>query len=107
MESLNGSRSLAMDSGSRKMGSCSSTRAMESRSRRAIVMGATSGLGREIALELLKRGFIVGVCGRRLELLQEFEAVAPQQVFIRQIDITASDAPERLLRLVELYQMLL
>ena len=27
-----------------------------------------------IALELLKRGFIVGVCGRRLELLQEVEA---------------------------------
>ncbi len=84
-------------------------------SRRAIVMGATSGLGREIALELMKRGFIVGVCGRRLELLQEFEAewkswllspaassrVAPQQLFIRQLDITASDAPERLLGLVE------
>ena len=117
MESLNGShnRNQAMDSGSCKMGSCSSTRAMESRSRRAIVMGATSGLGREIALELLKRGFIVGVCGRRLELLQEVEAewkswlhspaassrVAPQRVFIRQIDVTASDAPERLLGLVE------
>ena len=142
MESLNGSRSLAMDSGSRKMGSCCRTRAMESCSR-AIVMGATSGLGREIALELLKRGFIVGVCGRRLELLQEVEAewkswlhspaasgrvaagaaetaavasgtaavasgraavaeeIAPQRVFIRQIDVTASDAPERLLGLVE------
>lgn len=101
-------------------------------SRRAIVMGATSGLGREIALELLKRGFIVGVCGRRLELLQEVEAewkswlhspatsgrvaagaagaaetaavaeeIAPQRVFIRQLDITAPDAPERLLGLVE------
>ncbi len=147
MESLNGShnRNQAMDSGSCKMGSCSSTRAMESRSRRAIVMGATSGLGREIALELLKRGFIVGVCGRRLELLQEVEAewkswlhspaasgrvaagaagvaetavadgiaavasgradvaeeIAPQRVFIRQIDVTAPDAPERLLGLVE------
>ena len=135
MESLNGSRSLAMDSGSRKMGSCCRTRAMESCSR-AIVMGATSGLGREIALELLKRGFIVGVCGRRLELLQEVEAewkswlhspaasgrvaagaaetaavasgradvaeeIATRQLFIRQIDITASDAPERLLGLVE------
>ena len=117
MESLNGShnRNQAMDSGSCKMGSCSSTRAMESRSRRAIVMGATSGLGREIALELLKRGFIVGVCGRRLELLQEFEAewkswllspaassrVATRQLFIRQLDVTAPDAPERLLGLVE------
>ena len=84
-------------------------------SRRAIVMGATSGLGREIALELLKRGFIVGVCGRRLELLQEVEAewkswlhspaassrVATRQLFIMQLDVTASDAPERLLGLVE------
>ena len=155
MESLNGShnRNQAMDSGSRKIGSCCRTRAMESLSRRAIVMGATSGLGREIALELLKRGFIVGVCGRRLELLQEVEAewkswlhspaasgrvaagaagaaetaavasgtaavadgtaavasgradvaeeIAPQRIFIRQIDVTASDAPERLLGLVE------
>ena len=145
MENLNGSRSRnhAMDSGSRKMDSCCRTRALESR--RAIVMGATSGLGREIALELLKRGFIVGVCGRRLELLQEVEAewkswlhspaasgrvaagaagaaetavangtaavasgradvaeeIAPQRVFIRQIDVTAPDAPERLLGLVE------
>ena len=115
-------------------------------SRRAIVMGATSGLGREIALELLKRGFIVGVCGRRLELLQEVEAewkswlhspaasgrvaagaagaaetaavasgrevvasgradvaeeIATRQLFIRQLDVTAPDAPERLLGLVE------
>ena len=153
MESPNDSRSRnqAMDSGSRKMGSCCRTRALESR--RAIVMGATSGLGREIALELLKRGFIVGVCGRRLELLQEFEAewkswlltsaassrvatgttaaaetaavangtaavasgraavasgradvaeeIATRQLFIRQVDVTASDAPERLLGLVE------
>ena len=136
---------------------------MESCSR-AIVMGATSGLGREIAFELLKRGFIVGVCGRRLELLQEVEAewkswlhspaasgrvaagaagaaetaavasgtaavadgtaaetaavangtaavasgradvaeeIAPRQLFIMQLDITASDAPERLLGLVK------
>ena len=144
MKSLKGSRSQAMDGGSREMGSCCRTRALESR--RAIVMGATSGLGREIALELLKRGFIVGVCGRRLELLQEVEAewkswlhspaasgrvaagaagaaetaavasgrevvasgradvaeeIATRQLFIRQLDITAPDAPERLLGLVE------
>ena len=40
--------------------------------RKAIVVGATSGIGREVAKELLRKGWQVGVAGRRLQLLEYF-----------------------------------
>ena len=38
---------------------------------KAIIIGATSGLGREIAFNLLREGWHVGIAGRRDELLKE------------------------------------
>jgi short-subunit dehydrogenase len=40
-------------------------------SRRALVTGATSGLGRELAVQLGRRGWRVAVTGRRIEELEE------------------------------------
>ena len=62
--------------------------------RRAVVVGASSGIGREVALLLRERGWTVGVAARREELLSDFELTA-------QIDVTAADAGQRLLNLVE------
>ena len=62
--------------------------------RRAIVVGASSGIGLEVARILKERGWIVGVAARRQERLAEFEVSA-------QIDVTSEDAGERLMRLVE------
>ena len=62
--------------------------------RRAVVVGASSGIGREVALLLRERGWTVGVAARREELLSDFELTA-------QIDVTAVDAGQRLLNLVE------
>lgn len=62
--------------------------------RRAIVVGASSGIGLEVARILKERGWIVGVAARRQEQLAEFEVSA-------QIDVTSEDAGERLMRLVE------
>ena len=39
--------------------------------RKAIVVGASSGMGREVALLLLADGWQVGVAARRADLLQE------------------------------------
>lgn len=39
----------------------------KSEARRAIVMGATSGIGREVALCLAREGWLVGIAGRRKE----------------------------------------
>lgn len=69
--------------------------------KKAIVMGATSGMGRGVALGLLAEGYVVGVAGRRAELLEEIKQVAPDRVVTRVIDVTLSNAPDELLQLIE------
>ena len=61
---------------------------------KAIVIGASSGIGREVAILLQQRGWTVGVAARRLDRLTDFDVAA-------QIDVTANDAPERLSALIE------
>ena len=61
--------------------------------KKAIVIGASSGIGREVALLLKERGWTVGVAARRLDKLADFELAA-------QIDVTAQDAGRQLLELV-------
>ena len=56
-------------------------------------MGASSGLGLEVARLLKARGWMVGVAARRLERLAGFEVAA-------QIDVTSEDAGEQLMQLV-------
>lgn len=62
--------------------------------RKAIVVGASSGIGREVALLLRQQGWTVGVAARRVEMLGDFEMAAA-------IDVTADDAVRRLLDLVD------
>ena len=57
-------------------------------------MGASSGIGLEVARILKERGWAVGVAARRLELLAEFEVSA-------QIDVTNEDASRQLIQLIE------
>ena len=68
---------------------------------KAIVIGATSGLGREIALNLLREGWMVGVAGRREELLKEIANSAEfgTRVVYDRIDVTNDDAIESVERL--------
>ena len=69
--------------------------------KRAIIMGATSGLGKGVALGLLKKGYTIGVAGRRGEELEKIKALAPEQVFTKVIDVTSDDAPSLLTELIE------
>ena len=69
--------------------------------KRIVIVGATSGIGYEVAMELLRQGWHVGVAGRRVERLREIEALAPARVKCRQMDVTREDAPEQLHGLVE------
>lgn len=62
--------------------------------KRAVVVGASSGIGREVALLLQERGWTVGVAARRLDRLAPFDVAM-------QIDVTTQDAGHRLLQLVE------
>ena len=69
--------------------------------KRAVIVGATSGLGLEVARLLLERGWSIGVAGRRVEMLEQLRAVAPDRVRVHAIDVTRDDAPDRLHALID------
>lgn len=68
--------------------------------KKAIVIGATSGIGLEVARLLAVRGYSVGIAGRRVERLQEIVATTDGIVAWQQIDVDSDDAPEGLHELI-------
>ncbi|MBD5210002.1 MAG: SDR family NAD(P)-dependent oxidoreductase [Bacteroidales bacterium] len=66
-----------------------------------IVIGASSGLGRLIALNYLQRGYRVGVAARRVERLDHIVAQAPDRVVACRIDVTSADAAASLAGLID------
>jgi short-subunit dehydrogenase len=69
--------------------------------KRIIIIGATSGIGREVAKLYIARGWQVGVAGRRTDELEYLRQEAPQQVYTETIDVTHDDAPTRLQSLID------
>ncbi len=81
--------------------------------KKAIVMGATSGIGMEVASFLAQRGWQVGIAGRRIERLEEVKrntnllisespkASKGEIACYQQIDVTSPEAPSLLLKLIE------
>ena len=69
--------------------------------RHAIIVGATSGIGLEVAKVLAKKGWLVGIAGRRQELLEQIQQEHQNIVATEQIDVTQSDAPDHLQTLIE------
>ena len=67
----------------------------------AIIIGASSGIGREVAKLLLADGWRIGIAARREDALLELKSTAPQSVEVMAIDVTKPDAGERLQRLIE------
>lgn len=63
--------------------------------RRAIVVGASSGIGQEVAKLLMAEGWTVGVAARREDKLKALGAAA-----VEQIDVTKEDATERMQTLI-------
>ena len=64
-------------------------------------MGATSGIGPEVARLLAANGYEVGIAGRREERLVQMAQATPGIVTHRQIDVTKEDAPTELYKLIE------
>ena len=64
--------------------------------KRAIVIGASSGIGFEVAQLLLSEGWKVGVASRRMELLQKVGNVEAAE----QIDVNDPDAGKRLREMI-------
>ncbi len=64
--------------------------------KKAIVVGASSGIGMEVARLLLKQGWKVGVAARRVDLLKTIGDVETEQ-----IDVTKPEATQQLQHLIE------
>ena len=59
----------------------------------AIIIGATSGIGKELATRLASDGWVVGAAGRRADRLEELVSQFPEGTIRAQaIDITSGDA---------------
>lgn len=69
--------------------------------KRAVVVGATSGIGREVATLLLAEGWMVGAAGRRLPELESLKAMSPEKVKIMPLDVTSNEAPQALQQLID------
>ena len=69
--------------------------------KKAIIMGASSGIGHEVARLMIERGWTVGVAARRVDKLEELRACAPERVFTARIDVTDAHAEEALRKLID------
>ena len=68
----------------------------QNRMKKAIVVGASSGIGMEVARLLLKQGWKVGTAARRIDLLKTIGDVEREQ-----IDVTKPEATQQLQHLIE------
>ncbi|MBF0207882.1 MAG: SDR family NAD(P)-dependent oxidoreductase [Oligoflexia bacterium] len=70
--------------------------------KKAIIVGASSGIGREIALVLAKNGYQLGLIARRSELLTNLQSELQTKSYIRCTDITK--IPQSMLSLEKLIE---
>lgn len=70
-------------------------------SKRIIIIGASSGLGERIALDMAAKGWRVGIAARRESRLKAIQDQAPNNVIYQAIDVTATDAVKRFNDLIE------
>jgi short-subunit dehydrogenase len=69
--------------------------------RNAIIIGASSGIGRALAKVLASHGYKVGLVARRMELLQEIANEIHTTTFVKAIDVSKpAEAMQRLRELI-------
>ena len=69
--------------------------------KKVIIIGATSGIGREVALLYIAKGWKVGIAGRRAAELESLRMEAPEQISAQVLDVTQADATQKLQALIE------
>lgn len=55
--------------------------------KKVIIIGASSGIGKELAKIFVAKNYIVGITGRRKELLEELKNKFSGKIFIRSFDV--------------------
>lgn len=66
--------------------------------KKVIIIGASSGIGAALAKELAHRKYIVGICGRRAELLKKVQEQIPTKTYSKVIDISIPKEAHKLLK---------
>ena len=69
--------------------------------KKIIIVGATSGIGRKMAELYAAAGNIVGITGRRKELLNEIENIFPDKIKSECFDVTGNEILKDLLHLLK------
>ena len=69
--------------------------------KRVVIIGASSGIGQQVAKLLLDKGYYLGIAARRQDRLLALKQLAPDRVVTAAIDVTAGDADLRLRSLID------
>lgn len=68
--------------------------------KKAIIIGASSGMGKEVSKLLLADGWQIGIGARRTDALEEIKQMKPEAVVTAAIDVMSEDATQRLEQLI-------
>jgi len=68
--------------------------------KKAIIIGATSGIGKELAKLLSIEGYSLGISGRRLHLLEELKTELSTHTYIQDMDVSDSNSIKGLQNLI-------
>ncbi|HEX2629711.1 MAG TPA: SDR family NAD(P)-dependent oxidoreductase [Chitinophagaceae bacterium] len=74
---------------------------MNSSSRKIIIIGASSGIGRKLAECYAEKGDLVGITGRRGNLLEEIQAKYPGKIYTSCFDVTGNENIQHITSLVQ------
>ena len=70
--------------------------------KKAIIIGASSGIGRSLAIEMSARGYELGISARRLEMLQDVAKACKGKVYVKVMDMEKHiEAREQLQSLID------
>src|SRR5579863_2694171 len=77
------------------------TQASQEQHKRAIVVGASVGMGRELCKLLAADGYIVGMASHRIGLLYELQQEIPTETHVMHMDVSQpEEAVEKLIQLI-------
>src|SRR5918993_5333100 len=74
---------------------------ISSLNKKLIIVGATSGIGKALAKLYIESGCMVGITGRRKELLEEIQEQHPGQVIAECFDVRGNDSIKHIESLIE------